>query len=721
MNTIKVSFKNCYGISSLEDVFGFEDQPGDKSYAIYAPNGVMKTSFTKTFEKLSLGQPAEEERYNRAVTCDVLLDDVTLPKEKIFVLRSEIDLKDDSPAITDILVNPKHKARYDSLLVDLDKQKIKLVSALQKRSGVSKNDVEKLVTQAVGIKDFAACLFELSLVVPSTLASEIQYNELFDAKLLEVLNTRDFSESAKMFNDRYQELFNLEGTIYKRGIFNPHKADVAFKTLDKQGFFEGGHRVQMAGDDAPLNKIDLDERLKKINARIEEDAALQKIRTGLSRNAQTQALANLIESMPSNQVEELLGELRPENLERFKRALWAAYLLDTKETTLYLESYKQSKEEILAIEREAEEVAPRWEAAVSLFNQRFIDMPFSLSVTNHTEAVLGKDKAKLQFTFKNGTDTVHWSRSEIKTLSQGEQRALYLLNFIFEVEARKIKGDPTLFVIDDVADSFDYKNKHAIVQYLRDIDSHPGFYQLILTHNYDFFRTLAGTFVHRKRCLMANKRLDGIALTKAVGVQNYFTGVFKRNFLASPAILCATIPFTRNIIEYTNGTDDANYKTLTSLLHWKEDTNQITIRNYVDIYNKVFNEKHEVDDAPIINLLHEQAVLIASKADHDGLNLEDKILLSIAIRLKAEEYLIKKIRDLKKESTYWCKDKNQFGSLAKVYSALVPDSKNAQVLDRVSVTVNSNIHLNSFMYEPILDLDIGHLVCLYKDVNKLLE
>ena len=54
-------------------------------------------------------------------------------------------------------------------------------------------------------------------------------------------------------------------------------------------------------------------------------------------------------------------------------------------------------------------------------------------------------------------------------MSQGERRALYLLNFIFEVEDRKRKSAETLFIIDDVADSFDYKNKHAIVQYLEDI------------------------------------------------------------------------------------------------------------------------------------------------------------------------------------------------------------------------------------------------------------
>ena len=71
-------------------------------------------------------------------------------------------------------------------------------------------------------------------------------------------------------------------------------------------------------------------------------------------------------------------------------------------------------------------------------------MPFTLSVANQTQAVLGKEQARLTFIFSDGADTVEWSRSEIKTLSQGEKRALYLLNFIFDVEARKLANQETV-------------------------------------------------------------------------------------------------------------------------------------------------------------------------------------------------------------------------------------------------------------------------------------
>ena len=41
-----------------------------------------------------------------------------------------------------------------------------------------------------------------------------------------------------------------------------------------------------------------------------------------------------------------------------------------------------------------------------------------------------------------------------------------------------------------------------------------------------------------------------------------------------------------------------------------------------------------------------------------------------------------------------------------------------KVLEKVNIMTPENIHLNSFMYEPILDMDIVELLNLYKIVAK---
>jgi hypothetical protein len=185
--------------------------------------------------------------------------------------------------------------------------------------------------------------------------------------------------------------------------------------------------------------------------------------------------------------------------------------------------------------------------------------------------------------------------------------------------------------------------------------------------------------------------------------------------------LCASAPFTRNLIEYTKGKDSAEYKKLTHLLHWKERTSVITIGDYLAIYNEFFDTEHSTTDDT--RLFHE---LLLQKADDllanplgGGLNLEHKVVLSMAIRMRSEMFLINELRIHTTNADYWCETPNQFGTLMSEYRATNPSDEIIMKLEKVSITVSSNIHLNSFMYEPILDLTIDHLNSLYQDIKGL--
>lgn len=53
MSKIKVQMENCYGIGKLQHEFEFTS---DCPYSVvYAPNGTMKTSLTKTFQAYARG------------------------------------------------------------------------------------------------------------------------------------------------------------------------------------------------------------------------------------------------------------------------------------------------------------------------------------------------------------------------------------------------------------------------------------------------------------------------------------------------------------------------------------------------------------------------------------------------------------------------------------------------------------------------------------------
>ena len=60
-------FENCYGIKEFDMGTGIDFSRSNKAI-IYAPNGVMKTSFTKVFEDLSKGEAAKDRIFPSAVT-----------------------------------------------------------------------------------------------------------------------------------------------------------------------------------------------------------------------------------------------------------------------------------------------------------------------------------------------------------------------------------------------------------------------------------------------------------------------------------------------------------------------------------------------------------------------------------------------------------------------------------------------------------------------------
>ena len=120
----------------------------------------------------------------------------------------------------------------------------------------------------------------------------------------------------------------------------------------------------------------------------------------------------------------------------------------------------------------------------------------------------------------------------MRTLSTGERKALYILNIIFEVEARRKIQQETLFIFDDIADSFDYRNKYAIIQYLVDIEEVPQFRQLLLTHNFDFFRTVQSRFVPYGNCLISEKTGVGVVNNQATGIKNPFINDWKNMFFS---------------------------------------------------------------------------------------------------------------------------------------------------------------------------------------------
>lgn len=100
-----------------------------------------------------------------------------------------------------------------------------------------------------------------------------------------------------------------------------------------------------------------------------------------------------------------------------------------------------------------------------------------------------------------------------------------------------------------------------------------------------------------------------------------------------------------------------------------------------------------------------------------GVNFENKIVLAIAARLTAERFMIGKINDAAFVGSI---SSNQTPTLITRFKKDFPaETKSIGVLNRVALMTPENIHLNSFMYEPIIDMSDEHLKQLYTDVKGL--
>lgn len=721
MKGLKVDLENCYGIKKLQALFDFTQ---DKSYAIYAPNGSMKSCLAQTFKDVADATASKERIFPARVTTRKITDEnnVELPKERVLVLPPYDEVFGNTEKTSTLLVDAKLRKEYEQLNLEIDKSKEMFLKALKEQSR-SKKDLEKEISSTFTKSD-DAFYRALVRVKDEVLAQQdapfasIDYDIIFDEKVLAFLETQDFKTAIEEYIKKYNELL-AASTYFKKGIFNYYNAATIAKNLADNGFFRAKHSVNLNAEKKLeiTSQKQLEELIQKEKECISNDKELRKkfaeIEKLLIKNVNVRGFNAYLEEH-----EEILPKLA--NLGSFKEEIFKSYF------KVQIELYKGLVDKFQASERrqkeikdEADKQRTQWESVIEIFNERFY-VPFKVIAKNRVSVILGQEPLlNLGFVFDDGSDHVPIEKTALmQVLSTGEKKALYILNIIFEVEVRKKVRQETVFVVDDIADSFDYKNKYAIIEYLKEIAEEPYFTQIILTHNFDFFRTINSRgIVSYSHCLMALKSSKGVMLEQATGIKNVFVNDWKPNFFKIPMKKIASIPFIRNLIEYTKGETDPDFIKLTSLLHWKKDSASIIQEELDAIYNTVFCAKEKSTDGkrPVMDIINNEASACLNAGE--GINFENKIVLSIAIRIAAERFMVNKISDPQFVDSIVS---NQAPVLFARFKTLFSNEVNAiETIQRVILMTPESIHLNSFMYEPILDMSDEHLRKLYKDVLAL--
>lgn len=527
----------------------------------------MKTSFAKTFKDISSKiKPRDQVDDSLISIFEIFLKDGTpLQPENICVIEPYNDKAFNSEEkILTLLADEESRKEYLEIYKEIDTQKKTTLSVLRKLTGSSNYEIEINDSFSYLKKKNIFEIFEAILPeIKSTKASfDFKYNHVFDPKN----EVRDFLQDnfqlLQNYIEKYEDL--VSGSEFfgesAENIFGTSEANLLNSSLEGDEYFKTGHKLLLKKH-GEIQKVE--EFSKLLNEEIERifnDEKLRQLFQEIEKKLDKKtALRDFKKVIIQKKNQHILTKLA--NYDNFKREVWFSFL---KQIVTNIEAlvdlYKSKEKNLEAIIQKAKDGKSAWESAIAEFENRFSNVPFKISISNKADAVLNNQAPSIDFSFQG--KPVERKTMVDNILSQGEKRAFYLLNVIFEIKSRQLQNKETVFIIDDIADSFDYKNKYAIVEYLNDLNKDSNFYSIILTHNFDFYRTITSRLgLLRDSRKHAIKTTDGISLIKEVYQQPPFKTwmdclksrqYYDKNFTVDHARkhILALIPFVRNLIDY---------------------------------------------------------------------------------------------------------------------------------------------------------------------------
>lgn len=736
-----MNLENCYGIKKLNETI---DYSKNNVAIIYAPNGTMKSSLAKTFEAIRDDRQVEEKIYGLKSLCNIYDEDnVALSKEQIIVINPFDENAYEGQGL--LMANESLRKAYLSIHDSIESKKESLYSKIKEKFGYSTRsnfDVKNTMLNDWGLtsKEEYDCLIKIKellhdpVMACSLHEDDLEYASLFNDKVYSMMKTGKTGELIEEYESKYREL--VDKSLYmQQGIIDHNNYGNISNVLNSNGFFVANNEVILKAKDGSTSitlkkQKELDDLIKKEKEQVLDSKEIkdlfEKINKAISKNKDTQAFNNFLQTH-----QDIIVEYK--DIDLFKKKVWVkAFLYYEHLLNELIDDYNKAQKDLEKLRDDAKEQVTDWKQALDLFKKRFF-VPFSIEPSNQEDVILNMELPSFKYIFSDGRGEEEVTKDNLlNVLSTGERRAYYILNMIFQILVAKNQGKECFVVLDDISESFDYKNKYAIIEYISDISEYKDtngeklFKILLLTHNFDFYRTVSSRITKYVNSFIAFVDSDQIKLEKGQYTKNIFT--YYKNILVnkySDNIMIASIPFVRNLIEYTEGNKNEDYLTLTSVLHYKENTKQITLNQIQAIFNKYWCKKEPVifakgrENEKVYDVLMQESEKIK---DIEKLEIENKLILSMAIRLKGELYMQTKIvadlpngHDILKDIF---SKKNQSAWLIKAYKKYINDGA-MNTLEIVAMITPENIHLNSFMFEPILDMSLKHLYKIYNDVKAL--
>ena len=724
MKSITINASNAFGVGQLNCSFNVSKK---RCVAIYAPNGTCKTSLRKALEAWSKNESVRDNFFpDRNSSFEVAANPPEdLHRSNVFCFRSMGDLASARFFDDRLLASPELKEQYIQDKESHDAELRLLLATLRREiaSGPSyprDTEMGTFIAELTGFDDMGKALAALAERAASTdeplFVTKYKLGDVISKSVEKVLSKPGVKEALADYARVRGEV--LEKSVYFGNGFDYLAASSLADELGKSGFFNAKHALLLHDRNGVSTKTvaSLEEYRKVIDAEVERanstPVVIEHFKIADEKLGKAQAIKKFKEVISSDQ--EIASAV--ENPQAVKLSfLIHAVRLHREEVEQYLSARESYFERMGAFQKKLAGEQSGWDFAIQLFRSRF-RVPVTPYVKNRASVVLGIDEPIIAFKYQNrevDNDLL------IENLSEGEKKALYMLSVIFEIERSKRLSGAKLFVFDDVVDSFDYINKYAFIEYLRDFVSGADTYAILLTHNFDFFRTVTsrlGADFSRDNCLLAEKDGQGVISLKKVDYIRHnplrrWKAALCDDALKDDVKKIASIAMVRELVEMREGDKSEHYSKLSSVLHGRGDAGAVTFDDLDSCFEDYLGVGGFAGDLRNIQeVLMGECREIANKGGR--LELEEKIVLAIGIRVIVEQRLLS------------CYDRNSIerpsvNTLGGLISSFKKDcpadySRYAEHVEQAALIVPENIHANAFMYEPLIDIGSNRFIDLYK-------
>ena len=243
----------------------------------------MKTSFAQTFKDVADGVPSKDRIFPERTSKRKIVDETgaDVPKERVLVLSPYDEAFGLTENTSTLLVDSTLRKTYETLQREINRSKTHFIRALKSQSK-SKKNIEKEISSTFTKQDdlFYRALTRVKDEVASQSAApfaDIQYDVIFDDKVLTFLRTQDFRTAIKDYVEQYNQLLDAS-TYFSRETFSYYNASTVAKSLAANGFFDAKHTVQLNADATIeiASQGELDALVSREKGRISSDPDLRR-------------------------------------------------------------------------------------------------------------------------------------------------------------------------------------------------------------------------------------------------------------------------------------------------------------------------------------------------------------------------------------------------------------------------------------------------------------